>query len=35
MARTVGIGRQDFEKIRIHNNFYVDKTNKMSKSGMM
>ncbi|MCI9136838.1 MAG: AAA family ATPase [Lachnospiraceae bacterium] len=27
MARTVGIGRQDFEKIRIHNNFYVDKTN--------
>lgn len=26
MARTVGIGRQDFEKIRIKNNFYVDKT---------
>ena len=26
MARTVGIGRQDFEKIRVHNNFYVDKT---------
>ncbi|MDE6517219.1 MAG: AAA family ATPase, partial [Acetatifactor sp.] len=26
MARTVSIGRQDFEKIRINNNFYVDKT---------
>jgi len=26
MARTVAIGRQDFEKIRINNNFYVDKT---------
>ena len=26
MARTIGIGRQDFEKIRISNNFYVDKT---------
>ena len=26
MARTVGIGRQDFEKIRVKNNFYVDKT---------
>lgn len=24
--RTVGIGRQDFEKIRVHHNFYVDKT---------
>lgn len=27
MARTVAIGRQDFEKIRIRNNFYIDKTN--------
>lgn len=27
MARVIGIGRQDFEKIRINNNFYVDKTN--------
>lgn len=26
MARTVGIGRQDFEKIRVNDNFYVDKT---------
>lgn len=26
MARTVSIGRQDFEKLRINNNFYVDKT---------
>lgn len=26
MARTVGIGRQDFEKLRMKNNFYVDKT---------
>lgn len=26
MARKVGIGRQDFEKIRVNNNFYVDKT---------
>ena len=26
MARTVGIGHQDFEKLRIKNNFYVDKT---------
>lgn len=26
MARTVSIGRQDFGKIRINNNFYVDKT---------
>lgn len=26
MARTVGIGYQDFETIRIRNNFYVDKT---------
>lgn len=27
MARTVSIGRQDFEKIRVNNNFCVDKTN--------
>ncbi len=26
MARTVGIGRQDFEKIRVNDNFYVGKT---------
>lgn len=26
MARTVGIGHQDFETIRVKNNFYVDKT---------
>lgn len=26
MARTVGIGNQDYEKIRIENYFYVDKT---------
>ena len=26
MARTVGIGHQDFEKLRMINNFYVDKT---------
>lgn len=26
MARTVGIGKQDFEKIRVNNNFYIDKT---------
>lgn len=26
MARTVGIGHQDFEKVRIKNNFYIDKT---------
>ncbi len=26
MARTIGIGKQDFEKVRINNNFYVDKT---------
>ena len=26
MARVVSIGRQDFEKIRTRNNFYVDKT---------
>ena len=27
MARTVGIGIQDFSKIRENNCFYVDKTN--------
>lgn len=27
MARTVGIGRQDFEKIRTENTFYIDKCN--------
>lgn len=26
MARTVSIGKQDFEKVRIENCFYVDKT---------
>ncbi len=26
MARIISIGRQDFEKIRINNNFYIDKT---------
>lgn len=26
MARTIGIGHQDFEKIRVKNNFYIDKT---------
>ena len=26
MPRTIAIGRQDFEKIRINNNFYIDKT---------
>ncbi|MDE6517420.1 MAG: AAA family ATPase, partial [Acetatifactor sp.] len=26
MSRTIAIGRQDFEKIRINGNFYVDKT---------
>lgn len=26
MARTVGIGNQDFEKIRVNNIFYIDKT---------
>jgi hypothetical protein len=26
MARTVGIGHQDFEKLRTRNLFYVDKT---------
>ena len=27
MARTVGIGHQDFEDLRLKDNFYVDKTN--------
>ena len=31
MARTVSIGNQDFEKIRINNYFYVDKTNFISQ----
>ncbi|MDE7187434.1 MAG: AAA family ATPase, partial [Lachnospiraceae bacterium] len=31
MARTVGIGHQDFEKIRVKNNFYVDKTHFISE----
>lgn len=26
MARTVGIGHQNFEKLRLKNNFYIDKT---------
>ena len=26
MARTISIGRQDFEKLRIGVNFYIDKT---------
>ncbi len=26
MARTVGIGMQDFEKIIVNNYFYIDKT---------
>ena len=26
MTRPIGIGNQDFEKIRINNNFYIDKT---------
>lgn len=26
MARVIGIGKQDFEKIRVNNNFYIDKT---------
>lgn len=26
MARTIGIGNQDFEKIRMDDNFYIDKT---------
>jgi hypothetical protein len=26
MARVTGIGKQDFEKVRTSNNFYIDKT---------
>ena len=26
MARTVGIGKQNFEKMIVNHNFYVDKT---------
>ncbi len=26
MARTIGIGKQDFERVRVNNNFYIDKT---------
>ena len=26
MPRTVSVGCQDFEKLRVRNNFYVDKT---------
>lgn len=26
MARAIGIGSQDFEKVRVDNNFYIDKT---------
>ena len=31
MARVIGIGKQDFEKIRISNNFYIDKTSFIQK----
>ena len=31
MARTVSIGNQDFEKIRINDNFYIDKTDFISQ----
>ena len=27
MARVIGIGKQDFEKVIVNHNFYVDKTN--------
>ena len=26
MTRTLGIGHQDFERVRSRNNFYIDKT---------
>ena len=26
MAKSVGIGYQDFEKLRLQDNFYIDKT---------
>ena len=31
MGRKIGIGCQDFEKIRVNNNFYIDKTNFISE----
>ena len=31
MARPIGIGKQDFEKIRVNNNFYIDKTDFIRK----
>lgn len=31
MGRRIGIGCQDFEKIRVNNNFYIDKTNFISE----
>lgn len=31
MARVIGIGKQDFEKIRANNNFYIDKTSFIQK----
>ncbi len=31
MARPIGIGKQDFEKIRLNHNFYIDKTNFIRK----
>ena len=31
MARAIGIGKQDFEKVRVQNNFYVDKTDFIEK----
>ncbi|MDE6202995.1 MAG: AAA family ATPase, partial [Lachnospiraceae bacterium] len=31
VMRTIGIGRQDFEKVRLNNNFYVDKTDFIRK----
>ena len=33
MARTVGIGHQDFEKLRTRNLFYVDKTSFIKEGG--
>lgn len=31
MARAIGIGKQDFEKIRMNDNFYIDKTDFIRK----
>jgi len=31
MARTIRIGGQDFERIRVNNNFYIDKTDFIKK----